>query len=123
MSLVISATKLPRLNSTRDGRDRVDLVTQETFGLTDLRADRVTYHTGDTAAPHYHEDAKHFFFVLEGSAVMCVDGESIPVGPGDVAMIEEGEVHHFENPDPGDFTFIELWVPAPSATVWVTDDQ
>ena len=61
--------------------------------------------------------------MLEGNGVMCVNGESTPVGPGDVAMVDEGEVHHFENPEEGDFTFIELWVPAPSATVWVTDDQ
>lgn len=123
MARVVSATELPRLVSTRDGRDRIDLVTEDLFGLTELRADRITYHPGDTAAPHYHKDARHFFFMLDGEGVICVDDRSATVRAGDVAMVEESEVHHFENHSNADFTFIELWVPAPSSTVWVTDDQ
>lgn len=123
MARVIAAQHLPQLTSTRDTRDRVDLVTEETFGLTDLRADRITYHPGDTAAAHYHRDAKHFFFMLEGRGVLHAGDDSIEVGPGDVALVDEDEVHWLENPHDELFTFIELWVPAPSDTVWVSDDQ
>jgi mannose-6-phosphate isomerase-like protein (cupin superfamily) len=123
MPTVLAAAQLPRLVSSRDTRDRVDLVTEETFGLTALKADRITYHPGDTAAAHYHEDAKHFFFMLEGTGEMWVDGEQFTLSAGDVALVDAGEVHHFANPGDEDFTFIELWVPTPSATVWVTDDQ
>ncbi len=123
MPTVVHAHQLPKLTSTRDTRDRVDLVTEETFGLTDLRADRITYHPGDTAAAHYHRDAKHFFFVLAGRGVLHADGDPIPLAAGDVALVAEDEIHWFENPRGEDFTFIELWVPAPSDTVWITDDQ
>ncbi len=123
MPTVVHAHQLPKLTSTRDTRDRIDLVTEETFGLTDLRADRITYHPGDTAAAHYHRDAKHFFFVLAGRGVLHADGEPVHLAAGDVALVAEDEVHWFENPHDEEFTFIELWVPAPSDTVWITDDQ
>lgn len=123
MARVVHAANLPQLTSTRDTRARVDLVTEETFGLTELRVDRITYHPGDTAAAHYHRDAKHFFFVLEGGGILHADGEPIEIAAGDVALVRENEVHWLENPHDEDFSFIELWVPAPTDTVWVSDDQ
>ena len=124
MPQVVKMADLPRHTSTRDTRDRVDLVTQETFGLTDLKADRITYHPGDTAAAHHHPDAKHFFFVMEGRGILHADGDPVELAAGDVALVVEEEVHWFENPHDEEFVFIELWVPAPSqATVWVSDDQ
>jgi mannose-6-phosphate isomerase-like protein (cupin superfamily) len=123
MAQVISAAALPRLHSTRDSRDRVDLVTEETFGLTDLKADRITYHPGDTAAAHYHLDCKHFFFVLDGHGILHAGEEQIELAPGDVALVSENEVHWFDNPYDTDFSFIELWVPAPRDTVWVDPDD
>ncbi|MGH3666429.1 MAG: cupin domain-containing protein [Egibacteraceae bacterium] len=119
MPRVVESTALPRLRSTRDTRDRVDLVTPETLGGTDLKADRITYHPGDTAAAHYHADCKHYFFVLEGRGTLHSDGTHHPLGPGDVAVVDENEVHWFSNPHEENFSFIELWVPAPSDTVWV----
>ncbi len=123
MARVVSFANLPRLHSTRDTRDRIDLVTEETFGIKELQADRITYHPGDTAAAHYHKDCKHFFFVLSGHGILHADEEAIELGPGDVALIYENEIHWFENPGDGEFTFIELWVPAPSETVWIKDDD
>ncbi|MGH9246836.1 MAG: cupin domain-containing protein [Acidimicrobiales bacterium] len=115
---------LPRLHSIRDTRDRLDLVTADTFGVDDLKADRITYHPGDTAAAHRHPGCKHFFFVLEGAGTLHADDEPIPLRAGDVAMVLENEVHWFENPNDENFSFIELWVPAPrEPTVWVTGDQ
>ncbi len=123
MPKVVAHADLPRLHSTRDTRDRLDLVTEEIFDTTELKADRITYHPGDTAAPHYHLDCKHFFFVSEGRGVLCAGDSRIDLGPGDVALVYENEVHWFENPHDEDFTFIELWVPAPSDTVWVDPDD
>jgi quercetin dioxygenase-like cupin family protein len=123
MARVVRADQLPKLASTRDTRARVDLVTEDIFGLTDLRADRITYHPGDTAAAHYHRDAKHFFFILSGRGHLHGDGPAMELAAGDVALVEADEVHWFENREDHDFTFIELWVPAPTETVWVTEDQ
>ena len=123
MVKAIAAADLPRLRSTRDTRDRVDLITPDIFGLRDIKADRITYHPGDTAAAHYHRDAKHFFFVLDGGGTLHADENTIELAAGDVALIEENEVHWFENKGTEEFTFIELWVPTPSETVWVDPDD
>jgi len=50
MPRVVASQDLPRLTSTRDTRDRLDLVTEDLFGVTELKADRITYHPGDS--PH-----------------------------------------------------------------------
>lgn len=123
MATIRTAAELPRLRSTRDTRDRTDLFTAELFGGDYLKADRIVYHPGDTAAAHYHTDCKHVFFVLSGSGLVHTDGDVTRLGAGDVALVEEHEVHWFENDTDEDFAFIELWVPAPTETVWVDPDD
>jgi len=123
MPHVIASADLPRHNSTRDQRKRVDLVTEEMFGFTDLRADHITYAPGDTAAAHYHVGARHIWFVDAGTGVLHVGEQSFELAKGDVATVGDGEVHWFENTGSGTFSFYELWVPAPSETVWIRDDD
>ena len=123
MPHVISAADLPKLTSTRDGRQRIDLVTEELFGFTDMRADHITYRPGDTAAAHYHVGARHIWFISEGKGVLHVDGRPLDVAAGDVATAAEGEVHWFINPYDEPFGFYEMWVPAPTETIWVREDD
>lgn len=123
MAQIVRAADRPLLTSTRDRRDRIDLITDDLFGTSELRADLITYHPGDTAAAHYHEGATHYFIVQDGSAVLHAGDDSVDLGAGDVVMVPPGEVHWFENRGDHDFSFVELWVPAPVRTVWVSDDQ
>jgi len=120
---VIRYQDLPKIRSTRDGRDRVDLVTEELFGNTDLKADHITYHPGDTAAAHHHVGARHFFFVDAGTGIFHLDDRAYELHSGDVALADEGEVHWFENRSDDVFSFYELWVPQPRETVWVVEDD
>lgn len=123
MPHVVRADDLPRLHSTRDGRDRIDLVTQELFGFDDLKADHITYQPGDTAAAHYHVGARHIWFVSAGRGVFWVDDHRYEVSAGDVATAGDREVHWFENPHDEPFAFYELWVPAPKETIWIREDD
>lgn len=120
---VVKAADLPRLDSTRDGRKRIDLVTEELFGFSDLRADHITYGARDTAAAHYHVGARHIWFVSAGAGIFYIDDDAIEVEAGDVATAGDSEVHWFENPHDEPFAFYELWVPAPAETVWVRQDD
>lgn len=123
MARVLSRDELPRWSSTRDGRDRLDLITDEVgLGARALRADRVIYHPGDTAARHYHVGSDHAFFVLNGRGLMYVEDEAHRLEPGDVALVRPGEVHWFENDGDQDFSFVEYWAPPPEDTIWLTDD-
>jgi mannose-6-phosphate isomerase-like protein (cupin superfamily) len=115
---------LPRLRSTRDTRDRLDLVTDAVpVGATRLRADRIRYHPGDTAAAHYHADCHHVFYVLEGEGVLHVDERTEALSQGMVAVVGPGEVHWFSNEGERDFAFVEYWAPPPTETVWVKADD
>jgi quercetin dioxygenase-like cupin family protein len=123
MARLIPKEELPAWTSTRDGRDRLDLITDDVpVDAKALRADRVIYHPGDSAARHYHVGCDHAFYVLEGSGVMHVDGETHRLEAGDIALVRTGEVHWFENDTDSDFSFVEYWAPPPEDTVWVTDD-
>ena len=123
MARIFKAAELPHLHSTRDTRDRVDLVTDAVpVGARQIRADRILYHPGDTAAPHYHTDCHHLFYVLGGSGILHVDDRAIQLGEGMVAAVGPSEVHWFENPTEGEFSFVEFWAPPPTETVWITDD-
>jgi quercetin dioxygenase-like cupin family protein len=120
MARAIPVERLPHLHSTRDTRDRLDLVSDAVpVGATRVRADRIRYHPGDTAAAHYHTDCHHLFYVLEGEGLIHVDGDSRRLTEGTVVVVGPGEVHWFENDTDRDFAFVEFWAPPPKETVWV----
>lgn len=116
--------ELPHLHSTRDTRARLDLITENVpVEARRMRADRIVYHPGDTAAKHYHSDCRHLFFVLRGEGLLHVDGAAHRLGPGAVAVVDEDEIHSFENDTDGEFAFVEFWAPPPTKTVWVLPDD
>jgi quercetin dioxygenase-like cupin family protein len=122
---VFPAAELPHLVSTRDTRDRLDLVTENVpVGARAVRADRIIYHPGDTAAAHYHTDCHHVFCVLAGSGLLYTDETATRLNAGDSALVGPGEVHWFENDTGENFSFVEFWAPPPTETIWtVTGDR
>jgi quercetin dioxygenase-like cupin family protein len=118
-SKAFAATELPHLVSTRDTRDRLDLVTDDVpVGAAQIRADRIVYHPGDTAAAHYHSDCHHVFCVLAGSGLLYTDDQASRLEAGMSALVGPGEVHWFEDDRAADFSFVEFWAPPPTGTVW-----
>jgi quercetin dioxygenase-like cupin family protein len=116
---VLTAAELPHLVSTRDTRDRLDLVTDDVpVGATLIRADRISYHPGDTAAAHYHTDCHHVFCVLAGTGLLYSGEQAYRLCAGDSALVGPGEEHWFENDSSENFSFVEFWAPPPADTVW-----
>jgi mannose-6-phosphate isomerase-like protein (cupin superfamily) len=123
MAKLFPKEKLPHFHSTRDTRDRLDLITDSVpVGATRIRSDRIIYHPGDTAAKHYHTDCHHLFYILEGEGLIIVDEGSHRLTPGMVAVVAPNEVHSFENDTQENFSFVEFWAPPPKETVWITHD-
>jgi len=122
---VFAADELPHLVSTRDTRDRLDLVTENVpVGARAIRADRIVYHPGDTAAAHYHTDCHHVFCVLSGSGLLYTDDGPERLEAGMSVLVGPGEVHWFENDTGENFSFVEFWAPPPTQTIWtVTGDR
>jgi mannose-6-phosphate isomerase-like protein (cupin superfamily) len=48
---------------------------------------------GSATQRHYHKLAEEFYFILEGSGEMEIDGETRSVGPGDAILIPPGAWH------------------------------
>lgn len=124
MARLLTFDQLPHLHSTRDTRDRLDLVTDNVkLDARFIRADRIIYHPGDTAAKHYHTDCHHLFYVLAGNGILHVDDGNYRLNPGTVAVVAPSEVHWFENDTQENFSFVEFWGPPPKETIWVKTDD
>jgi mannose-6-phosphate isomerase-like protein (cupin superfamily) len=123
MAKLVKAHALPRAESLRDGRQRVDLVTEKIFGTVDVMADRVTYQPGRDAPAHYHPGSRHYFFIISGTGLFQGGDSEFRLEPGDVVMSEAGEMHSFTSDPEVSLEFIELWVPAPAETIWADPDD
>lgn len=122
MSKVFSAPELPHFASTRDTRDRLDLLTDAVpVGARQLRADRILYHPGDTAAAHYHSDSYHVFWILAGRGVLHTDSGATHLEAGMSVLVGPGEVHWFANDTDENYSFVEFWAPPPTETVWTME--
>ena len=42
---------------------------------------------------HIHEHSEDLILVLEGGGVIRLDGQELPIEPGDVILVSEGEFH------------------------------
>jgi len=109
----------PVLDSEHDARRRIYLATTELWGTEAVKGERIYYPAGAAGAPHHHEGAEHFQFVVAGSGTALLDGTPIALGTGDLLYNLENEIHAFRNDADEDFVFVEFFVPGHSRTVWV----
>lgn len=124
MAKLFKKSDLPHFDSTRDGRDRLDLAKPDTpVPQPAIWSDRVLYHPGDTCAKHYHLDAHHLFVMLAGETELHTPEGMVPFKPGMIAAIAPEEVHWFENNTNQNAHFVEFWAPPPSDTVWIIEDD
>lgn len=59
-----------------------------------------TIPAGGSTQRHWHKDSEEFYFVLEGTGRMEIDGETREVGPGDAILIPAGAWHQITAKDP-----------------------
>ncbi|MEM7346784.1 MAG: cupin domain-containing protein [Chloroflexota bacterium] len=124
MAKLFTKAELPHFHSTRDTRDRLDLITENVpVEAPGLRADRILYHPGDTCAKHYHKGCHHVFVILEGEGMYYNFEEAVPLSPGMTLIVPPEEPHWFENNTTGNLKFVEFWAPRPTETVWIIDDD
>jgi mannose-6-phosphate isomerase-like protein (cupin superfamily) len=55
---------------------------------------------------HYHRLSEEFYFILEGSGTMEIDGEERSVGPGDAILIPPGAWHQIRTGADGGVRFL-----------------
>lgn len=65
-----------------------------------------TLPAGGATQRHYHRDSEEFYFVLDGTGEMEMDGEVRPIGPGDAVLIPRGAWHQVRASDSGAVRFL-----------------
>lgn len=109
----------PVLLSEHDSRRRIYLASTGLWGTEAVKGEMIFYPPGAIGAPHHHEGAEHFQFMLSGSATAILGDERVRLGPGDLLYNLEHEVHSFENLEEEEMSFVEFFVPGRNTTVWV----
>ena len=61
---------------------------------------------GQATTPHHHQVTEEIYYILSGSALMTLAGESRPVGPGDAIAIPPGQIHTIKNTGPDELIFL-----------------
>ena len=66
--------------------------TKQGYLLEDFRLFRLSGHGQGTFAPHYHDFCKILFF-YKGEAEYLVEGRTYTLVPGDLVLVNQGEIH------------------------------
>ncbi len=98
-TIIIGGLRLTFLHSRHDTDDSVDI-----FRMTVAPNARMP-------VAHYHDSWDETVYGLSGTTHWRVDGEDIPVGPGDSLFIKRGVVHAFDNRTDADATCLSVLTP------------
>jgi mannose-6-phosphate isomerase-like protein (cupin superfamily) len=52
---------------------------------------------GTSIGVHRHQDDEEYYYILEGQGIMTLNGQQLPVGPGDITAVFPGGEHGLEN--------------------------
>ncbi len=66
---------------------------------------------GEGPPPHLHRDREEYFFVIEGTYSLGVDGNESTIGPGTLVFVPRGTVHTFKNITSGMGKLLEWTIP------------
>ncbi len=73
---------------------------------------------GRASLKHYHPEAEESYTILSGTGRLEVNGEAVPLGPGQCAVIPAGMTHQIFNDGPETLHFLAVCVPA-----WTPDNS
>jgi len=66
---------------------------------------------GDREKRHYHSKSRQFFYILEGLAVLEVDGTRFEIAAGQGIVVPPGIAHQFMNESQGLVSFLVISTP------------
>ncbi len=85
--------------TTKDGstiRSLLDLSNAPVKGQSLAEA---TVPAGTQTERHYHKLSEEFYYIMEGRALMEIEGQEQEVGPGDAVLIPAGQWHQIRGLD------------------------
>ena len=78
---------------TKDGSEIRSILDRSNAPVEKQSLAEAIVQAGGSTQRHYHRLSEEFYFILEGSGWMEIDGETRDVGPGDAILIPAGAWH------------------------------
>jgi mannose-6-phosphate isomerase-like protein (cupin superfamily) len=91
MTVVQIATQIPFV--TKDGSTIRSVLDRSNAPVQNQSLAEAVVPAGGVTQRHYHKLSEEFYFILEGSGRMEVDGEERELQPGDAILIPAGAWH------------------------------
>ena len=79
--------------TTKDGSSIRSILDSTNAPVANQSLAEATVPEGTATERHYHKKSEEFYFILEGSGTMEIDGESKPIDVGDAILIPPGAWH------------------------------
>ncbi|MFT5466880.1 MAG: mannose-6-phosphate isomerase-like protein (cupin superfamily) [Verrucomicrobiales bacterium] len=86
--------------TTKDGSTIRSILDNANAPVANQSLAEATLPTGTATDRHYHKLSEEFYFLLEGSGTMEIDGDEKTVGPGDAILIPPGAWHQITATEP-----------------------
>jgi mannose-6-phosphate isomerase-like protein (cupin superfamily) len=100
MAYLFHQDELPKLVSKVPGRERVFFVSKELAQTDHMLAGIMRYRAGTKSPYHQHANCEHFYFIIDGRAVVETPTGTREVAPGDMVFIPAEEPHRLRSIDP-----------------------
>ena len=98
--------------TTKDGSEIRELLAHRNSCIRHQSLAEARLKVGATTTLHYHEQAEEIYYILQGSGVMEIDGQTAEVGPGDAIAIPPRALHQITNSGTNVLTFLCCCAPA-----------
>jgi mannose-6-phosphate isomerase-like protein (cupin superfamily) len=93
VAYIFQEEQMARLVSVVPGRERTFFVNKELTQMDDMLAGVMHYEKGAASPYHLHENCEHFYFIMDGRAVIEGEDGSKEIGPGMLVFIPAEEKH------------------------------
>lgn len=94
--MIVQALSRQKPFTTKDGSEIRSLLDRTNAPVENQSLAEATLPAGGATDRHYHRLTEEFYYVVEGSGMMEVDGESCPVSVGDAILIPAGAWHQMQ---------------------------
>ena len=92
--------------TTVDGSTIRELLAHRNSSIRQQSLAEARLGVGCATTPHHHAVTEEIYYILSGTALMTLAGESRPVGPGDAIAIPPGLVHTIKNTGGEELVFL-----------------
>jgi mannose-6-phosphate isomerase-like protein (cupin superfamily) len=92
--------------TTKDGSEIRELLADRNSSIRNQSLAEARLAPGLATTPHYHPRTEEIYYILAGTGLMRIAGETRQVGPGDAIAIPPGSAHQITNTGGDELRFL-----------------